>query len=184
MNHSTFVHNATDPMKKEIYRRKLEPKGDKFIMTLNEGVEKMRTEFFAFHTEQTSAYKVVADTFQESEKCKLQEIQFVNLVEPWIIATKNHTYKELLKISLSHLREAGFYNAERKRIFKEKPKCTSKTSSFVSAGIIDIYAAFLFFAVGLLISFGLFLTELLIKKYSQRRLKKNWNKFIIKKFER
>ncbi|KAL3269449.1 hypothetical protein HHI36_008519 [Cryptolaemus montrouzieri] len=93
-----YFKSNNDPVKTAIYVKKLAPKGDKAIMTLEKGIEKMRTEFFAFHTEQNSAYKVVRDTFQENEKCNLQEIAYFNFIKPWIVATKNHTYKELLKI--------------------------------------------------------------------------------------
>lgn len=92
------LQKASEKVRREIYLKKLQPKGEKHKMSLAEGVEKMRTEFFAFHTESTSAYKVIGDTFQESEKCKLQQISYATIIEPWIIATKNHSYKEIMKV--------------------------------------------------------------------------------------
>ncbi|KAK9879942.1 hypothetical protein WA026_008453 [Henosepilachna vigintioctopunctata] len=91
------MEQANDTLRKRIYTEKLEPKGDKFLMSLHEGIEKMRTEFFAFYTGLPPAYKVVSDTFQESEKCKLRRISYVNSIEPWIAATKNHSYKDIMK---------------------------------------------------------------------------------------
>ncbi|XP_045473926.1 uncharacterized protein LOC123680189 [Harmonia axyridis] len=163
---------ATEKVRREIYLKKLQPKGDKHKMSLNEGVEKMRTEFFAFHTESTSAYKVIGDTFQESEKCKLQEISYATIIEPWIIATKNHSYKELMRVGFAHMREQGFYSAQRRRIFNEKPECTNKAGSFVSAGLIDTYAAFMLFGVGFTLAVVIFLAEIITSKPLMKTIKK------------
>ncbi|KAK9879944.1 hypothetical protein WA026_008454 [Henosepilachna vigintioctopunctata] len=164
-----YFKQANDIVKKKIYIEKLKSKGEKFLMPLNEGMEKMRTEFFAFHTELASAYKVVSDTFQESEKCKFREISYINIVEPYITATKNHSYKDIMKIGYSvrlfWLNELGFYNCERRRIFYERPKCSGEISSFVSAGLIDTYGAFLFFGIGILLSLGIFLMEHILNRY-------------------
>lgn len=68
------------------------------------------------------------------------------------------------------MREHGFYSAERRRIFNEKPKCTNKAGSFVSAGLIDTYAAFLFFIVGIAVALGIFLIEIMIKSRSVMKI--------------
>lgn len=67
-------------------------------MTMEVGVKRIREEFFAFHVDVTSAYKIIGDTYLESEKCGLKEMHFTDIVEPMIVIQKNSTYEELFKI--------------------------------------------------------------------------------------
>lgn len=67
-------------------------------MSLEEGIRRVREGFFAFHTELTSGYKIIADTFHESEKCGLREIEFLRIISPWLPVRKNSTYREILKV--------------------------------------------------------------------------------------
>jgi hypothetical protein len=48
-------------------------------MNLTEGVEKIREGLFAFHMELGVGYKIIGQTFQEDEKCGLQEIQYLQV---------------------------------------------------------------------------------------------------------
>lgn len=67
-------------------------------MAVEDGVKKMRDDFFAFHVELSTAYKVVGDIFMEHQKCGLQEIKFFQWTEPWLSTPKNSSYKEIFKI--------------------------------------------------------------------------------------
>lgn len=47
----------------------------------------------------TSVWRSVSgETFQEHEKCGLQEIGFLQVPDPWISVQKNTSYKEMFKI--------------------------------------------------------------------------------------
>lgn len=61
------------------------------------GVEKIRTELFAFQVEAASAYKAVAQTYTESEKCSLSEIHVLRLAVTTVTVERNSPYKELVK---------------------------------------------------------------------------------------
>lgn len=61
------------------------------------GVERIRTELFAFQVEAASAYKAVAQTFTESEKCSLSEIHVLHLAVTTVTVERNSPYKELVK---------------------------------------------------------------------------------------
>lgn len=61
------------------------------------GVEKVRTELFAFLTNAPLAYDAIHNTFKQSEKCKLSEIHILNDIMNTIIIEKNSPYRELLK---------------------------------------------------------------------------------------
>lgn len=67
-------------------------------MSLHKGIERMREEFFAFHVECSSGYKVVSDTFQEHEKCGLMEIDVWRIIDPYSVVQKNSSFKEFVKL--------------------------------------------------------------------------------------
>lgn len=93
----------------------------------------MRIGLFAFHMETGAGYKIVSqcrfpqfphvslfttfsnsvrflsgETFQEHEKCGLQEIEFIQVPDPWMSVQKNTSYKEMFKIGLVVVNYAGF----------------------------------------------------------------------------
>lgn len=77
----------------------MEPKGQpSSFMSVQEGITRMRDEFFAFHVELATGYKVVGEIFRENEKCSLKEIEYVHLIEPWLATQKRSSFKEILKI--------------------------------------------------------------------------------------
>lgn len=67
-------------------------------MPIEEGIQKVRDEFFGFHVELSNGYKVVADLFMEHQKCGLKEVAFLHQTEPALSAPKNSSYKELFKL--------------------------------------------------------------------------------------
>lgn len=82
-----------------LYEKKIAPKGqlDNFL-SIDVGIKRMREEFFAFHVECASGYKVISETFMEHEKCRLMEIDVWNIIEPYNVVQKNSSYKELIKM--------------------------------------------------------------------------------------
>lgn len=87
-----------EPIRKSIYQLKVAPKGQKpNFMTVDEGVKRVQKDFFAFHVELSSAYKMIGDIFQENEKCGLKEIEFVSLVDPHMTLAKNSEFKEIFR---------------------------------------------------------------------------------------
>ncbi|GLH05543.1 Ionotropic receptor 75a [Gryllus bimaculatus] len=90
---------ASDPVRSALYRKKVAPPGakDRF-MALEEGIERVRLGLFAFHSELSSGYNVIQRTFREDEKCGLQTIPFLQVVDPYLALRKNSAYKELFRV--------------------------------------------------------------------------------------
>ncbi|XP_050303417.1 ionotropic receptor 75a-like [Anthonomus grandis grandis] len=94
-----YFKTADEPIRKLLYQKKVAPAGKPpNFMFIEDGVRKMRKGLFAFHMETGSGYKLVGETFKEDEKCDLQEIQFLQVVDPWLSIQKNSSYKEKFKI--------------------------------------------------------------------------------------
>lgn len=82
----------------KVYDKMVRPRGKAgWIYDEKIGIEKVRTELFAFLVESVSAYKEVARTYSESEKCSLTEIQLIRLPMNTLTVERNSGYKELFK---------------------------------------------------------------------------------------
>ncbi|XP_037910845.1 uncharacterized protein LOC119651354 isoform X2 [Hermetia illucens] len=95
---------ATEPIRRKIYETKvLTAKGGSYI-NVSDGVERLRRESFAFHTELSVSYNLIERTFYEHEKCNLQTVEFLQVIDPWYAIRKNSSFKELIKfISYSRI---------------------------------------------------------------------------------
>lgn len=89
---------ATEPIRRKIYETKvLTAKGGSYI-NVSDGVERLRRESFAFHTELSVSYNLIERTFYEHEKCNLQTVEFLQVIDPWYAIRKNSSFKELIKV--------------------------------------------------------------------------------------
>ncbi|XP_023022883.2 ionotropic receptor 75a [Leptinotarsa decemlineata] len=158
-----YFPNASEPIRRAIYLQKVAPpnKNDNF-MPIEEGVRRMREGLFAFHMETGPGYKLVAEIFEESEKCGLKEIQYLQVVDPWLAIQKNSSYKKYLKIGLRKIQESGLQAREVGLIYTKKPICANRGSSFISVGLVDCYPAAVVLASGAIISILVLLIELVI----------------------
>nr|ALR72541.1 ionotropic receptor IR2 [Colaphellus bowringi] len=156
-----YFPNASEAVRRAIYLQKVAPPGKKEnFMSIEEGVKRMRQGLFAFHMETGPGYKLVGEMFHESEKCGLKEIQYLQVIDPWLAIQKNSSYKELLKIGLRQIQESGLQTREVSLIYTKKPICTSRGSSFISVGLVDCYPAAVVSAGGAILALIVWILEL------------------------
>ncbi|CAH2018587.1 unnamed protein product [Acanthoscelides obtectus] len=91
------------------------------------------------------------------------------MLDPHMVIRKRSAYKEFMKIGSQRILESGIQRREEDKIYMKKPVCHSKGSNFGSAGIIDCYAAFVIFGIGLGISFIIFAMELIYRNYKVKK---------------
>lgn len=93
------IFHYSDPVIDNVYKKKLAPYGENaFIYDPYVGIERVRTELFAFQVDSPSAYKAISQTYTESEKCSLTELQMIQLPTTTICVERNSGFKELIKI--------------------------------------------------------------------------------------
>lgn len=178
----------TEHTRKRIFMQKIAPPNqpDRF-MNISYGISRIRQGLFAFHSELSSGYQIMEETFYEHEKCGLKEIDYLNFVSPWFVMSKNSPYKEVIKITyvkhrygvrlssvsndynayhfrLFKMREHGLQARVQAQIYSKKPTCHSNSQNFESVRIIDCYAALLLLAYGFAASFMLLIVEILVVK--------------------
>lgn len=93
-----FYLESNNSLAQHVYEKKIKPQGDKgWIYDPFEGIERIRTEMLAFQVEKKAAYKAIARTFTEAEKCSLGELNLVELPMTTMAVERNSPYKELIR---------------------------------------------------------------------------------------
>jgi len=91
---SVCPQDTTNPEIKRLFYQKLYTRPrKKAFTTLEIGVEALREGLYAFYTG-SEAYKVMSDTYEESEKCRLKEISLNPTNVLGIPVKKGSPYKE------------------------------------------------------------------------------------------
>ncbi|XP_052755800.1 glutamate receptor U1-like [Galleria mellonella] len=171
-----FLKQLNDSLRKAIYDTKIAPKGKKpNFYNMEDGVEKIRKGLFAFHVEVNPGYRLIQETFQENEKCDLMEINYFNLIDPWLTGQKKSPFKDLFKINFIRIRETGIQSNNHQRLVIPRPRCSGQVATFSSIGIGDMYPAMLATLYGMLMAPAVLLVEIayckLMKARKQRKLK-------------
>uniref|UniRef100_A0A0K8TUD4 Ionotropic Receptor n=1 Tax=Epiphyas postvittana TaxID=65032 RepID=A0A0K8TUD4_EPIPO len=162
-----YFSTATEPVRKAIYETKVAPRGSKpRFMSMEEGVKKMQKGLFAFHMETGVGYKFVGKYFQESEKCGLKEIQYLQVIDPWLAVRKNTPFKEMFKIGTKRIQEHGLQSRETRLLYEKRPKCSGQGGSFVSVSMVDCYPALLVLSYGSIVAIVLLFMEIMSAKKS------------------
>nr|QEE82789.1 ionotropic receptor 75p1 [Conogethes pinicolalis] len=167
-NHFVFKR-YTDPVRVTIHKRIDPEKGKSHFYDLNEGVERIRKGLFAFHTIVEPVYRRIEETFLETEKCDLAEVDLMNRFLPFVPVTKGSPYVEMFKVAFKQIREAGFVSALVKRLQVPKPRCAHRVSSFSSVGLPDLRPVLAFMLIGTALSVGIALMEVVAFKLCNRR---------------
>uniref|UniRef100_A0A8W9ARP3 Ionotropic glutamate receptor C-terminal domain-containing protein n=1 Tax=Phlebotomus papatasi TaxID=29031 RepID=A0A8W9ARP3_PHLPP len=168
-NHILYPE-STDPEVIELYMKKIKPFGEKVYEIPEEGVKKIRTGKYAFQLETHTAYKIISDTYTETEKCGLKEVESIKIPRHSIPIVKNSSYRSIFRERLTWQREVGLYEATFKRWINQKFKCEGNVGEFHSVGIQECRHAFMIVAFGSILAVIFFLIEIAQKRI-QKELK-------------
>ncbi|XP_055902992.1 uncharacterized protein LOC129939137 [Eupeodes corollae] len=159
-----FFNESTDPVTRTLFQKKIQPKGENVYMRPNMGMERVRTGLFAYQVELQAGYQVISDTYAETEKCGLKELEPFKLPILAIPVRKNFPYKELFRRQIRWQREVGLMNREELKWFPQKPKCEGSVGGFVSIGLTECRYAFALFGYGFGLAVSMLFVEILMKK--------------------
>ncbi|EEB11412.1 ionotropic glutamate receptor-invertebrate, putative [Pediculus humanus corporis] len=168
-----YFKSANDTFRKKFYKVKMASKKNSNFMSPEVGVEKIRHGYFAFQTEVPVGYQLIQKTFNENEKCGLQESKaFFEVGEPGLVMKKHSPYNELFRIGTLKLVERGFKTRYTKKYYVSKPICGSKSSRFFSIALVDCHQAFLTLVWGMITAVTIFFFEILYDKFKRHQNKK------------
>ncbi|PSN32240.1 hypothetical protein C0J52_20502 [Blattella germanica] len=157
--------NAIDPIKKAIYQDRMNSKdGRKNFLSLEEGMDKVRKGLFAFHTT-IHSYNIMAATFEEEEKCGVQEIvYFDDQFMAHTAISKQTPYKEILSLAFRRMDESGIQTKLMYDYYRKKPKCDGSGAYYLSVGLLDCYPVMIIFVIGISCSILVFVLEFFVHK--------------------
>jgi len=91
-----ILQQLEDPLRKQLYEEKIKNN----LISLEEGVRRLRKSYFAFHAIRSLIYKEIADTFKENEKCGLVEVgNYLLLGDPMLTISSWSENTEMILIS-------------------------------------------------------------------------------------
>ncbi|KDR16070.1 hypothetical protein L798_10082 [Zootermopsis nevadensis] len=159
-----YVNETTDADIKNLYFKHLFTQPYHKAFTTSEvGVEKMREGLYAFHGD-ADAFKIISETYEEHEKCRLKNIKMFSTIQLALVVQKGSPFKEHIRQRARWLKESGISDREYKYWIVQKPKCHGNVEGFKSVRLQDFYPALLVFAYGLVLSVGTLVSEVLYQK--------------------
>uniref|UniRef100_A0A182S886 Ionotropic glutamate receptor C-terminal domain-containing protein n=1 Tax=Anopheles maculatus TaxID=74869 RepID=A0A182S886_9DIPT len=165
-----YFRHETEPIRKALYERKMRNKdGTENFLPLAQGVELIRQGHYAFHVEKGVCYKLISETFQEEEKCGLQEVEYLKVIEPYYAVQKNSSFREPVRINLFKLREFGIQGRENTLLYTKKPRCVGG-SSFIPVSIVDVWPALVTLGWGYFLTITMLIGEQLWVRVRDRVL--------------
>ncbi|KAI8422111.1 hypothetical protein MSG28_006034 [Choristoneura fumiferana] len=184
-----YFAESSQPATQRLYRRKLQPLGERAYLSVVDGVRRLRTGLFAFQVEEPSGYDIISKTFTEHEKCGLQQIQAFKLPMVAVPIRRHSGYKELFatrqdtlftRIKLRWQREVGLMERSRRVWLAARPRCDAGAGGFVSVGLIDIISALHVLAAGMCLSLLLLAAECSMGRCSpaSRRLERHHSRMV------
>ncbi|KAJ8928949.1 hypothetical protein NQ314_018419 [Rhamnusium bicolor] len=167
---TTPSKETNETYRKLIYNNRVAPKGQEpNYFSAKDGMKKVRNEFFAFHVELGTAYHLIRETFKDDEKCKIKDVDtIIKSEEPYLSVPKNSVYVDIFLVGFRRFFETGLHKREYNKLFAPKPECHGRRGNYVSVGLIDCYFPFLIFGIGVLISWILFLIEVLVNTLTKK----------------
>lgn len=147
-NRFNYIHENQSKLNM-VYKKRIEPQGAKgWIYDAFEGVEHVRTNLFALQAESTTAYKAIAKTYTEGEKCSLGEIHLLQLPVTTMTVLRNSPYKEIFKRRLRWMRENGLMNRVKRRWLLKKPVCEGGNRDVRVVGLQEVRPALILLMIG------------------------------------
>lgn len=172
MYNHIYYNETTDPVKLELWNKKIKPNGPTAFDFIPSGMAKMRTGLYAFQVEAHAAYQVISDTFTEREKCGLKELPAFILPRCTVPVKKNSRYREMIGQRIRWQRETGLMNREFKRWIPQKIICAGNVGGFVSVGITEIMPALVVLLIGSGMAFGILVLEIGIYRHYNKKFQK------------
>ncbi|XP_046994127.1 glutamate receptor ionotropic, delta-2-like [Schistocerca americana] len=160
----SYVHNliemSEDPVVRSLYLKKVAPPGAvrSNYFSLEEGMTKVATEMFAFHSQEFQMYPLVEKLFTEHDKCALVTIPLLAPRMTYVAVGKNSPLRETFTVGMRTMWEQGHLSHLRMRWNSKKPSCIDDRD-FASVDLATISPAFMLLVSAMLLSLLLLLQE-------------------------
>ncbi|KAL9706910.1 hypothetical protein quinque_010428 [Culex quinquefasciatus] len=151
-----YLTTSTEPVRKAIYEQKIRLKnGSLNMFSLDEGVARVKKGLFALHVQIAAAEQLISETFDDTEKCYLRKLNFVDYTVIYLAVQRNFTIREHFQFIMIRL--------------KAQLSCV-KGTDFQPLSVVDVRFAMEVIGVGLLGTLLVLAAEVGWSRYQYNRL--------------
>lgn len=125
---------------------------------------------FAFHVQIAAAEQLISETFDDTEKCYLRKLNFVDYTVIYLAVQRNFTLREHFQVGLAKIRECGVFNREFIMIRLKPTLSCVKGTDFQPLSAVDVRFAMELIGVGLLGTLLVLAAEIGWSRYQYNRL--------------
>ncbi|XP_073952060.1 ionotropic receptor 75a-like isoform X2 [Choristoneura fumiferana] len=136
------------------------------LLSVEEGIELVRTGRYAYHTEPYTASQAISRTFVDKELCALGGLQVITPAPVYIMGQKRSPYKQFFVWSMMRLLERGHVKATRARVGGNVPPCSGRNPRALSLG--QSAPAFLLLAEAMMLAVLMLAAEILWHRFEKR----------------
>ncbi|XP_053670013.1 ionotropic receptor 75a-like [Anopheles nili] len=154
-----FFNRTNDPVAIELYHARILPNKDGF-QHISAGLTLVKQGGHAFHCDIAYGNHIIIETFTEKEICELHYIQLYPSRAINIPMAKGSPLKELFKLNLQIIREAGILAYQQSRYYSLQPKCIRDNLHTERVELFDILTALELLGIGAMLSVVILLAEI------------------------
>ncbi|KAB0803659.1 hypothetical protein PPYR_00629 [Photinus pyralis] len=165
-----YIQTTTDPVAISLYNRKIkQPHNKTNFLPPPEGLDKVKTGGFAFHTQTSTSYPIVERVFEERAICELAEVQLYKPLYAHMPLSKKSPLREMFMYCNVYQMEVGILHRLRVHWDARKPQCVDYTPYLeVEVGLGEAYWALGLLGCGILLSVLLLMLEHVWKHWGAR----------------
>nr|CAD7440453.1 unnamed protein product [Timema bartmani] len=156
-----------DPLIQELYRKKMTSPyhhNKHAYYSIEQGIQKVLMEEFAFHTEAVRAYPTIEKTFPDNKKCGLNEILLFPVEMGYMPFPYSSPYKKIISYGMKKLAENGLWDHQNKVWRPARPTCASSNADVISVGLVSLTPAYILLGCGGVLSLIILLLEIVSYK--------------------
>ncbi|XP_055903391.1 ionotropic receptor 75a-like [Eupeodes corollae] len=169
-----FLNISTNPGVKKLVQKKVAGRwapNSGLWQHAKDGIFKVRDGGYAYHSEASTSYYMVEKYYEQHELCDLNEVKLRTESTLNIMMAKNSSYKELVRLSMMRMREAGVLSKHRRHWMKTKLNCFSN-NILINVGLEYTGPLFAFLGLTYIVTVIILLFEVGYHKYADNNIKK------------
>lgn len=137
-------------------------------LPIEDGVAQIKAGKMAFHYDLEAMYGIIKNNFTDHEICDLSSVAFFRPFPAGLVVKQGTAYKELFRLAIQPLIEAGIADMEKFKYFTKKPTCTRSSVEVHPVALDIVTAPILLFLAGCVAGVSIIIAELIIHKILKR----------------
>ncbi|XP_049876616.1 glutamate receptor-like [Pectinophora gossypiella] len=169
-----FFKHTTDPVALEMYEKKIVSASGNNFFSLEHGMMLVKQGGFAFLVDNSIAYGIMRNTFNEAELCEAHEVALYPPQNMAAVVKKKSPYKEHFAYGLRKMFESGLMRRIKSVWDEPKPACVhTPDTSLISVSVREFATPLVALLAGCLLATLIMALEILLHKFYKIRFSFN-----------